>query len=64
MNWKWAVILILLVLLVIFVSQNYGVVTIQFLFWSFQTSKAIMFFAVLLIGIIIGWITAGLFRAK
>lgn len=56
MTWKWFVILILLLLLVIFIAQNYEVVKIQFLFWSFQTSRAIIIFSCLFIGILIGWI--------
>lgn len=55
MNWKFAVILILLVLLVIFTVQNYEKVSIQFLFWSFQTSRAIIIFSTLVVGVIIGW---------
>jgi len=64
MNWKWLVILLALLTLVIFSVQNYAVAKIQFLFWSFQTSRAIMFFVALMLGVIIGWITAGLFRSK
>jgi len=56
MNWKWIVVLILLLLLVIFTAQNYDVVQIKFLFWSFQTSRAIIIFSSLFIGVIIGWI--------
>ena len=56
MNWKWMVVLILLLLLVIFTLQNYEVVKIQFLFWSFQTSRAIVIFATMFIGIILGWV--------
>ena len=64
MKWQWLVILLSLLILVIFSVQNYGVVKIQFLFWSFQTSRAIMFFVALMLGVIIGWITALLFRSK
>lgn len=55
MNWHWAVILILMLFLVIFTAQNYDIVRIQFLLWSFETSRAIVIFATLFIGIIIGW---------
>lgn len=58
MNWKWTVILILLLLLVIFTAQNYEIVKIQFLFWSFQTSRAIVIFTTLIVGILIGWISS------
>ncbi|MFH1458304.1 MAG: LapA family protein [Candidatus Omnitrophota bacterium] len=55
MNWKWILILVLLLFLVIFTTQNYEVVRIKFLFWSFQTSRAIIIFSTLFIGILIGW---------
>ena len=54
MSWKWILIILLLIFLIIFTMQNYEVVTIQFLFWSFQTSRTIIIFVTLLIGIIIG----------
>ncbi|KPJ65686.1 MAG: hypothetical protein AMJ45_04720 [Syntrophobacter sp. DG_60] len=57
MNWKWVIILILLLLLVIFAAQNYEVVKIQFLFWSLKTSRAVVVFSALFIGIVIGWIS-------
>jgi len=53
-SWKWILIILLLIFLIIFTMQNYEVVTIQFLFWSFQTSRTIIIFVTLLIGIIIG----------
>lgn len=62
MNWKLLVILILLLLLVIFAVQNYEVVKIQLLFWSFTTSRAIIIFSSLFIGIAIGWITSYMSR--
>ncbi|UCH12447.1 MAG: LapA family protein [Candidatus Omnitrophota bacterium] len=58
MNWHWAVILALMLFLVIFTVQNYEVVNIQFLFWSFSTSRAIVIFATLVVGIAIGWISS------
>ena len=58
MNWKWIAVLALLILLVIFTAQNYEVVKIQFLMWSFETSRAIIIFATLVIGVLIGWITS------
>ena len=56
MSWKWIFIILLLIFLIIFTMQNYEVVTIQFLFWSFQTSRTIVLLTTLIIGIIIGWI--------
>lgn len=62
MNWKWILVLMLLLLLVIFAVQNYEIVKIQFLFWSFQTSRAIVIFSTLFIGIIIGWISSAIMK--
>ena len=56
MTWKWAIITGLLLILVIFSVQNYEIVPINFLFWSFKVSRAIVIFGTLIIGIIIGWI--------
>jgi len=55
-SWKWILTILLLIFLIIFTVQNYEVVTIQFLFWSFQTSRTIVLLTTLIIGIIIGWI--------
>jgi len=62
MNWRWAVILVLMLLLVIFAVQNYEIVAIQFLLWSFQTSRAIIIFGTLFVGIIIGWVSFYMWR--
>jgi len=58
MKWQWIVILILLLFLVIFTAQNYEVVKIKFLLWSFTTSRAIVIFSTLIVGLLIGWISA------
>jgi putative membrane protein len=58
MSWKLILVLVLLVLLAIFTVQNYEAVTIQFLFWSFSTSSAIVIFSTLVIGVIVGWIVS------
>lgn len=64
MRWKWVLILVLLVFLVIFTVQNYEVVEIQFLLWSFETSRAIIIFTTLAIGVLIGWITSLIGRSE
>jgi len=46
----------LLLLLVIFTVQNASVVTINFFFWQYTISRALMIFFVLAVGIIIGLI--------
>jgi len=56
MNWKVVLTVILLIFLSIFAMQNYELVIVKLLVWSFQTSIAIMTFSALLIGIVIGFI--------
>ena len=56
MNWKWYLVLGLLLLLIIFILQNYEIVKVNFLFWSFQTSRAIIILVTLCIGAATGWI--------
>ncbi|OGW77360.1 MAG: hypothetical protein A3J52_02275 [Omnitrophica bacterium RIFCSPHIGHO2_02_FULL_49_9] len=56
MNWKTGFVLSLLLLLVVFVVQNYEVVELRFLIWSVQVSRAIVLFLSVLIGIVIGWL--------
>ncbi|MFH1645251.1 MAG: lipopolysaccharide assembly protein LapA domain-containing protein [Candidatus Omnitrophota bacterium] len=58
MNWKWMVVIVLLALLLIFTLQNHTTVEVQFLFWSFSTSRAIVIFSSVFIGIIIGLISS------
>ncbi|MFH1768577.1 MAG: LapA family protein [Candidatus Omnitrophota bacterium] len=54
MNKKWILVVAALFILVVFAVQNYEVVKVKFLFWSFATSRAIIIFSSLLIGFIIG----------
>ena len=54
MHWKLIILLVLSLLLIIFAVQNYEVVSIQFLFWSFQTSRTIVLFGAFIIGVLVG----------
>jgi len=54
MNWKWVLILALLLLLVIFTTQNYEIVEIKFLLWNFAANRAIVIFFFLITGVVIG----------
>ena len=56
MNWKFILVLILFILAVIFTIQNYEVVEITFLFWSFNMSRAIIIFSSILVGLVIGMV--------
>ena len=58
-NLKMVLSLAGLTLFLVFVIQNTEAVDVEFLFWSFQTGRAILLFIVLAIGIGIGWILHG-----
>ncbi len=63
MQWKFWLVIGVLFLLVVFVAQNYETVEIKFLFWAFTTSRAIILFLTLVIGIVMGW-SAALIKSK
>lgn len=48
-----------ILLIVIFAVQNYEVVQVNFLFWSFSMSRAVMIFILLAIGFLAGFILKG-----
>ena len=58
-NLKMVLSLTGLALFLIFVIQNTEAVDVEFLFWSFQTRRAVLLFVVLALGIAIGWILHG-----
>lgn len=55
MKIKWILLLLVLFCAVIFTAQNYHAVEVQFIIWSFKTSKALIIFGCLILGIVIGW---------
>jgi len=56
MNFKLIMVLILIAFVILFVIQNVAVVEIQFLFWSIEMSRSLMIFALLITGVIVGWL--------
>jgi uncharacterized integral membrane protein len=58
MKTKTIIIAILTALFVILVMQNSGVVSVKAYFWEVQMSGIILFPAILILGIIIGYIWA------
>ena len=54
----------LLFLMVVFAAQNAEVVTINFLFWEFSLSRAVLIFLLLAIGFIIGRIYTSLKHSR
>jgi uncharacterized integral membrane protein len=61
MSGKGIVILILSLLLVLFILQNTGMVSIKLLFWSLLMSRSILVFWFFFMGFILGYI---LFAAR
>jgi uncharacterized integral membrane protein len=53
---RFVVSLTLLGAALLFMLQNVGVVEIRFLIWSVSLSRSLLLFAVLLIGVLIGWL--------
>lgn len=54
----------LLFLVILFVLQNVEPVTLQFLLWSFSLSRALMFFIIFALGMIVGWALGSLSRGR
>jgi len=54
MIWKWVVVVTILIIVIVFTAQNYELVQIKFLAWSFKSSSAITIFISLVIGFLIG----------
>lgn len=50
-------ILVLAGLLVVFVIQNASTAEVDFLFWSVQLPRAVLFFVIFAVGAVIGWLT-------
>ena len=55
MNFKIGLVAIFILIALIFLAQNYDVVTVKFLLWDLSMSRAVLLFFSLLIGFIIGW---------
>ena len=59
MNVKLILSVILAGLALIFIIQNTAVVDIRFLFWTLSMSRLLLFFFLLVIGVILGWLLHG-----
>ena len=64
MSYKLISTLILIGMIIIFVIQNVTVVEIKFFLWSFEMSRALLYFILLTIGIIVGWLLNNYYRRK
>ncbi|MBS3767360.1 MAG: LapA family protein [Candidatus Cloacimonetes bacterium] len=60
MKFKTIIIIILLAIFAVILLQNTQIVELKFLFWKIQMSRIILFPITLMLGFIIGFITAKL----
>lgn len=56
MNFKVFMVIVFIVLTGIFVLQNMEVVRVDFLLWSVEASRVIIYLTVFLIGAFVGWL--------
>ena len=61
---KLIVLGLFLLIVVIFALQNFEVVEVNFLFWSFSMSRAVMIFLFLALGFILGFFIKGISSLK
>ncbi|PKN51500.1 MAG: DUF1049 domain-containing protein [Deltaproteobacteria bacterium HGW-Deltaproteobacteria-13] len=59
MSFKMGLVALLALIVLIFLAQNFDVVTVKFLFWELPMSRAILLFFSLLTGFIAGWFLHG-----
>ncbi len=59
MSFKLILSVILAGLAAIFIIQNTAVVDIRFLLWTLSMSRLLLFFFLLAIGVILGWLLHG-----
>lgn len=57
-NYKIIVIMILLFLVLLFTLQNTEPVSLSFFFWKFTLSRALMFFLIFAVGVLLGYVLA------
>lgn len=58
-HWKAIVAAVLIALAIVFVSQNREAAQIEFLFWTWNASRAVALFTVFLVGVLAGWLARG-----
>lgn len=62
MKYKFAVTILLLLLVMIFAVQNAETVEVQLLFWAVNLPRSLLIFMMLLIGTVIGWFLRSILR--
>jgi uncharacterized integral membrane protein len=64
MNAKVVFSMVLLFIVVFFTLQNTEIVSMRFFFWEFSLSRALMFFLILGVGILTGYVLGSYAREK
>ena len=62
MNTKLVITIVVLFIFAVFLVQNAQVVTVSFLFWKIEASRAIVLMITFVIGLFTGWIFPQMFR--
>jgi len=62
MNAKLITAIVVLFVFAVFIVQNAQVVTVSFLFWKMEASRAIVLMATFVFGLFTGWILTQFFR--
>ena len=62
MNAKLFTAIVVLFVFAVFIVQNAQVVTVSFLFWKMEASRAIVLMATFVFGLFTGWILTQFFR--
>lgn len=64
MNVKLVGVIVVLFVFALFVVQNAQVVTVGFLFWKIEASRAIVLMATFVLGLITGLVVSKIFKRK
>ena len=64
MNIKLILVVVILFLFALFVVQNAQVVTVGFLFWKIEASRAIVLMVTFVLGLFSGWLMTQFFKKK
>jgi uncharacterized integral membrane protein len=54
----------IIILVLIFAVQNSAIVKVQLLFWHVDMPLSLLIFAMILVGVVIGWFIKPMFRIK
>lgn len=56
---KAVIAVLLIALVIVFVSQNREPANVEFLFWTWDASRAVVMFVIFLAGTLAGWLARG-----